>query len=757
LKNTFKLIIIVIVFSPYLFAQPGTYYNAISTSSLNFVSDLQTRIRSPYTRISYNDFKNYIENFASRNNGDGTRSVDCVYSGYEQVYTPPFAWTPTTEMSREHTWARSWTPTNPNQNTDEYSDQHNLFPTHQDNANSIRSNYPLGNVQNATYTFLEGKLGTDGSGNTVYDPRDEHKGDAARALFYMCLRYDGIGGNDWDFNWLNGTQLPGIGVDEQDLTALLDWHKQDPPDKWEVERNDYVQNDAAQENRNPFADHPEYVNYINFNDLSKLSPTYDTEPDNYVTGLSATAYAYSIEVSWTDAIEDQLPSGYLIIAYETDSYFIPIDGETYTDDTDFSDGKAVVNINYSSLNNFTFENLVGGNTYYFTMFSYNGSGTQRNYKTDWPLPQTNATTTGDPPAFSNLLISEYVEGSSNNKAVEIYNGTGTSINLTTGSYKLEFYFNGSLSAGSTISLTGTISHDDVFVLADNDADATILAVADQTSTASFFNGDDAVVLKKGSSILDVIGQVGDDPGSEWGSGNQSIQNNTLRRKAGITSGDSNPNDAFDPSTEWDGYPEDTFDGLGNPSPLPVELSMFSASIVDDRVVLFWRTETEINNYGFEIEREVGSRQSTVGNWEMIGLVEGHGNSNSPKQYSFIDDKVISGKYAYRLKQIDNDGTFEHSKIIEIDVDAPLEFELSQNYPNPFNPSTTIRFSLPATSFVKLSVFNILGEEVQNLVNEIKEAGVHTINIDASQLNSGIYFYKLETKNFIRVKKMSLIR
>ena len=95
--------------------------------------------------------------------------------------------------------------------------------------------------------------------------------------------------------------------------------------------------------------------------------------------------------------------------------------------------------------------------------------------------------------------------------------------------------------------------------------------------------------------------------------------------------------------------------------------------------------------------------------------------------------------------------------MEVDVDAPLEFELSQNYPNPFNPSTTIKFSLPTTSSVKLSIFNILGEEVQIIVNETKEAGIYTINFNAAELNSGIYFYKLETRNFFRVKKMNLIR
>jgi len=193
------------------------------------------------------------------------------------------------------------------------------------------------------------------------------------------------------------------------------------------------------------------------------------------------------------------------------------------------------------------------------------------------------------------------------------------------------------------------------------------------------------------------------------------------------------------------------------APLPVELISFSAVIVNEGIKLNWSTETEVNNYGFEVERKVSSKQSAVGNWARIGFVEGNGNSNSPKEYSFVDDGVTSGKYSYRLKQIDNDGTFEYSKIIKIDVDAPLEFELSQNYPNPFNPSTTIKFSLPTTSSVKLSVFNILGEEVQILVNETKEAGIYTINFNASQLNSGIYFYKLVTRNFLRVKKMSLIR
>jgi len=189
--------------------------------------------------------------------------------------------------------------------------------------------------------------------------------------------------------------------------------------------------------------------------------------------------------------------------------------------------------------------------------------------------------------------------------------------------------------------------------------------------------------------------------------------------------------------------------------LPVELSSFSASIINNGVRLMWRTETEVNNYGFEVERKTKDVRGEM--WGKIGFVEGYGNSNSPKEYSFIDNEITSGKYSYRLKQIDNDGTFEYSKIIEIDVDFPLEFELSQNYPNPFNPTTTVKYSLPVTAIVKLSVFNILGEEVQILINETKAAGVYTINFNASQLNSGIYFYKLEAEDFLIVRKMNLIK
>jgi len=370
-----------------IFSQAGSYYNLISTSSPAFVTDLENRIRSPYTRISYDNFdETNIANFASINNGNGTRSVFCVYSGYEHIYSGTFTWG---TMSREHTWAHSWAPTFPSTNTDQYSDQHHLFPTHQNNANARRSNHPFGVVNTVTYQFLEGKLGSNSLGHIVFEPRDSDKGDAVRAVLYMSLRYDGVAGNTWNFNWLNDTKLPSLGEDSQDVNVLLNWNRQDPPDKWEVDRNNYVQ--SIQQNRNPFTDHPEYVSYINFNDLTKLYPTYAVEPTNYVTGFSSNVSGTTINVDWNDAVGTQLPSGYLLIAYDKNNYILPVDGSVYSNDTNLTDGHAIVNIPFTNSNVYSFNNLTPTQSYYFTIYSYSGTGGQTNYKIDGTFPQTNST------------------------------------------------------------------------------------------------------------------------------------------------------------------------------------------------------------------------------------------------------------------------------------------------------------------------------------------------------------------------------
>ena len=164
-------------------------------------------------------------------------------------------------------------------------------------------------------------------------------------------------------------------------------------------------------------------------------------------------------------------------------------------------------------------------------------------------------------ASGDLLLSEYIEGSSNNKALEIYNPTTAAVDLAAAGYSVQMSFNGG-STNLTVPLTGTVAADDVFVLAQGSANATILAVADQIDGSGWFNGDDAISLVKGSSVVDVIGQVGVDPGSEWGSGLTSTSDNTLRRNPATCVGDPNGADAFDPAAGWSGFATDIFDGLG---------------------------------------------------------------------------------------------------------------------------------------------------------------------------------------------------
>jgi hypothetical protein len=186
--------------------------------------------------------------------------------------------------------------------------------------------------------------------------------------------------------------------------------------------------------------------------------------------------------------------------------------------------------------------------------------------------------------------------------------------------------------------------------------------------------------------------------------------------------------------------------------VPVELTSFSAQVVGESVVLNWQTASELNNSGFEIQRSTQGSELVT-----IGFTPGHGTTTESKNYRFVDANLSAGTYTYRLKQVDFDGTFSYSNEVNVDVTAPVQFELAQNYPNPFNPSTTIKFALPQSSNVTLKVYNALGQEVSTLINQFMESGLHTINFDASNLNSGIYFYRLDSGQFSEVKKMTLIK
>ncbi|MEP0861962.1 MAG: T9SS type A sorting domain-containing protein [Ignavibacterium sp.] len=188
--------------------------------------------------------------------------------------------------------------------------------------------------------------------------------------------------------------------------------------------------------------------------------------------------------------------------------------------------------------------------------------------------------------------------------------------------------------------------------------------------------------------------------------------------------------------------------------VPVELSSFTATASDNAIEINWITSSETNNSGFEIQRKVLGENSE---WTKIGFVKGSGTSTETNAYSFVDKNPFKGINLYRLKQIDYDGSYKIFNSVAVNFSVPVKFALEQNYPNPFNPTTSIQYSIGSKQFVSIKVFNVLGNEVATLVNENKEAGSYGVEFNASDLPSGIYYYKLSAGNYSDVKKMMLIK
>jgi hypothetical protein len=196
---------------------------------------------------------------------------------------------------------------------------------------------------------------------------------------------------------------------------------------------------------------------------------------------------------------------------------------------------------------------------------------------------------------------------------------------------------------------------------------------------------------------------------------------------------------------------------GQQGVLPVTLSSLTSTVNGRNINLNWTTASEINNTGFDVERK-----RVNGTWAKVGFSKGKGNVNTPTNYSFEDRFLTTGKYSYRLKQIDYNGNFEYHNLSgEVEVGVPTKYDLSQNYPNPFNPVTKINYELPFDSKVKMVVYDITGREIKTLVNEKVSAGYYTVQYDASNFSSGVYFYRIVAsangKDFISTKKMVLLK
>jgi hypothetical protein len=210
-----------------------------------------------------------------------------------------------------------------------------------------------------------------------------------------------------------------------------------------------------------------------------------------------------------------------------------------------------------------------------------------------------------------------------------------------------------------------------------------------------------------------------------------------------------------PWTDIEGNPRDSSPDIGayEFASTPVELISFASTYQFGKVTLNWETATETNNLGFEIERKQDNSE-----WKKLGFVQGHGTTTEPNEYIYIDDisTVQATSLVYRLKQINFDGSFEYSDVVEVEV-VPIQFELSQNYPNPFNPNTTISFSLPRATQLKINLYNMLGEQVATIAEGNYEVGNYKVTFNASSLPTGTYIYRLESNEFIQTKKMMLLK
>ncbi|GAB5538378.1 MAG: hypothetical protein Salg2KO_04810 [Salibacteraceae bacterium] len=235
------------------------YWQGLDETAATFVDDLYDVINPHMVRFYSNYDEDMIPGFLGRDTANGQEAITGVYSSDNVVYTPPFAWT-TTSMNREHTFPSSWMPSSGSSNTPEYQDLHHLFPTVA-TANSQRSNRPFGIVANVTGSYGDSKAGTTSGGQSVYEPRDVQKGDAARAVLYMMTAYG------WKKNQLNSNGT------NQNFNTLIDWHFDDMPSEFERSRNDYI--DSLQGNRNPFVDSAHWVCYIDFVNMAHIA-----EPDS---------------------------------------------------------------------------------------------------------------------------------------------------------------------------------------------------------------------------------------------------------------------------------------------------------------------------------------------------------------------------------------------------------------------------------------------------------------------------------------------
>lgn len=518
--------------------------------------------------------------------------------------------------NREHSWPNSHGFDN--DSFEAYTDIHHLRPT-DISINSARGNLDFDTSDAALSEAPENRVDSDS-----FEPRDAVKGQVARMMFYMDTRYEGVGSDVTPdltlVSSLTATGEPRLGM----LCRLVEWHVAYPVSDAERARNDAIY--EYQGNRNPFIDHPEWVEvlfdttacadgdgvgdepgegegpgegetpvtsgvvfiseYIEGGSFNKALELYN--PGSSAIDLAAGKYTFlryanGQTTANADALIGTIPAnGTYVIAHPSANASILAVADQTSDNINhngddayeiLADGVVVDSFGQvgvdpgSAWGSGSF--ITADNTLIRNPDVYTGDAISDDVfdpSVEWTgHGKDNSDDLGQHTITAReIFISEYIEGSSFNKAIELYNPSGVTIDLAAGKYRLELFSNGNGGTPNAVTnLSGMLAGGDVVVIANPEADSGILDLADQLSDGINHNGDDAYVLYKDQEIIDSFGQKGTDPGAEWGTGLQSSKDNTLVRKASITQGDIIVDDAFDPSLEWDGFEKNTFDHLGN--------------------------------------------------------------------------------------------------------------------------------------------------------------------------------------------------
>ncbi|WP_119792208.1 endonuclease [Flavobacterium anhuiense] len=542
-KNYFLLLL---MFTAIGFAQiPSGYYSTATGTGYTLKTQLYNIIKGHtdngyaglYTTYQTSDVDNFYEN-------DGT--ILDMYSENPSGTDPYTYTTGTTQRcgnysvegdcyNREHIIPQSVF----SEQSPMVSDAHFITPT-DGKVNGIRSNYPHGNVSSATYTSQNGsKLGSSavsGYSGTVFEPINDFKGDIARMYFYFATRYENTVAG-YSYAMFNGTSNQVFTT--AFLNLLLAWHAQDPVSTREIARNNAVY--ARQNNRNPFIDHPEYVNQI-----WGGTPSGDTQAPTAPTSLASTSKtATSITLSWTASTDNVAVTGYDVYANSVLKTTVSSTTATITGLTASTAYSIYVKAKDAAGNTSASSNTISVTT------NSNGTGTA-----------------------TDLLFSEYIEGSGNNKALEIANNTGASVNLS--AYTIKKQTNGAGSWSTGLTLSGTLATGSKFVIVNSSMSSscfpTSAANISTTATELTFNGNDAVGLFKNGVLIDIIGTF------NGGTANFAIDV-TLRRKSTVTS----PSTTFNLSAQWDLYSQDTCNNLASKM---VQTAEFEEEVTTDEIVIY---------------------------------------------------------------------------------------------------------------------------------------------------------------------------